>query len=259
MNLEFVPVKGQKFEIGRTINPFKCDCEKCDFMNCPKNNYAKKMTRKKYYLDDFWNEWGERIVKLNKPQRWYYSFHDRYCFSLTYDMINDFFDFLCFSFPKGTYWEPTSPRSYEGEIEERIYDEISLVKFSRDGREITLGRVEVTKPILIDYDLSERQYKLAEKIQHSILWLKEKVFEYYETKDKEHKIGWLSPEGRHYPCSHCEHIILAQHLGSGEIRLESDGWVKVALEQEDGYFCNRRMLTAEQRNWLSLNGYVIED
>ena len=40
MKLKFVPVKNQKFEWGRTINPFKCDCEECTFMNCPKSNYA---------------------------------------------------------------------------------------------------------------------------------------------------------------------------------------------------------------------------
>lgn len=45
MSLEFVPVKGQTFDIGRTINFTKCHCEKCDFMNCP--NYAKKMTVKR--------------------------------------------------------------------------------------------------------------------------------------------------------------------------------------------------------------------
>lgn len=259
MKVEFVPVKGQKFEIGRTINPFKCDCEKCDFMNCPKHNYAVKMTQKKYPITTFWDEWKDKILELNKPKRWQYRFHGRYFFRLTYDMLNDLFDFLCFTFPKGTYWRLDSPQTFDDEIGERIYNEISLVKFSRSGHEVSLGFIEIARPYIADYDLNERQYKLAEKIRDSILWLKEKMFEHYETIDKEHKIGWLSPEGRHYPCSHCEHITLAQHLGSGEIRLEADGWVKVALEQEDGYFCNRRMLTAEQRNWLSLNGYVLKD
>ena len=46
MSFKMVPIKNQKFEIGRTINPFNCDCKKCDFMNCPKNNYAVKMTKK---------------------------------------------------------------------------------------------------------------------------------------------------------------------------------------------------------------------
>ena len=57
MSLEFVPVKGQTFDIGRTINFTKCNCEKCDFMNCP--NYAKKMTVKKFVRF----ETGEGIEK----------------------------------------------------------------------------------------------------------------------------------------------------------------------------------------------------
>ena len=260
MNVELVPIKNQKFEIGRTINPFKCDCEKCTFMNCPKHNYAVKMTRKKYTVDVFWNEWKDEILELNKPKRWQYSFHDRYDFLLTYDMINDLFDILSFSFPKGTYWQPTAPTSYDGEIGERVYQEISLVKLSRAGNEITLGYIAINKHRIFDYDLNERQYKLAEKIRDSIRWLKEKVFEYYQERDKDWKIGWLSPEGRHYPCSHCEHCNLAHLLHGGEVAAERDGWVKIALEDDElGYFCNKRLLTAEQRNWLSLNGYVLED
>ena len=123
MNLEFVPVKNQKFEWGRTINPFNCDCEKCDFMHCPKHNYAVKMVRKKYSVSDFWNEWKDKILELNKPQKWQYSFHGKYTFKMTWEMINDFFDFLCFNFPKGTYWSPSSPDTWGGEIENCVYQE----------------------------------------------------------------------------------------------------------------------------------------
>lgn len=259
MYLEFIPVKNQKFEIGRTINLSKCDCEKCDFMNCPKHNYALKMIRKNYTVDVFWNEWKDKILELNKPQKWQYSFHRKYSFKLTYEMITDLFDILNFSFPKGTYWTPSSPESYDGEIENRVYKEISLGKFSRAGNEVQLGYIGIANHTIYDYDLNERQYKLAEKIRDSILWLKEKVFECYQEQDKDWKIGWLSPDGRHYPCSHCEHSKLAYELGFGEVSLERDGWVKVALESENGYFCIERMLTAEQRNWLSLNGYELEE
>lgn len=41
MELKFDVIKGQKFEIGRTINPFLCDCKECDFLNCPKKNYRR--------------------------------------------------------------------------------------------------------------------------------------------------------------------------------------------------------------------------
>lgn len=258
MNLEFVPVKGQKFDIGRTINPFKCDCEKCTFMNCPKHNYAVKMTRKKYDISVFWNEWKDRILEINKPKRWQYSFHNRYNFAMTYDMINDFFDFLCFNFPKGTYWQPTSPVGLSDNIGDDIYNSITLIKFSRAGREVNLGEITIHNHYVWDYDLSERQYKLAEKIAENLRWLKEKVFEYYREQDKDWKIGWLSPDGRHYPCSHVEHDRLARELG-GEGYLESTGWIRVALEDEDGFFLCRHFATPEQRNWLSLNGYNTED
>lgn len=52
-SLEYIPVKNQKFDIGRTINPFKCDCKQCDFLHCPKNNYAVKMKRKSFTVSDF--------------------------------------------------------------------------------------------------------------------------------------------------------------------------------------------------------------
>lgn len=260
MHLEFVPVKNQKFEIGRTINPFNCDCEKCDFMNCPKHNYAVKMVQKKYSVSDFWNEWKDKILELNKPQKWQYSFHDKYAFKMTYDMINDFFDFLCFSFPKGTYWSLTCPESYDGEIETRVYKRISLVKFSRRGDELELGNIEIAYHRIHEYDFNDRQYKLAVKIRDAIAQLKELVFEYYQECDKDWKIGWLSKEGRYYPCSNCEHSVLSYHLGGGEVELESEGWVKIVSENENGYFQHYRPgLSAEQRNWLSLYGYIVED
>lgn len=46
MKFQLIPAKNQKFDIGRTINFTKCDCAKCDFMRCPKNNYAVKDWRK---------------------------------------------------------------------------------------------------------------------------------------------------------------------------------------------------------------------
>lgn len=184
MYLEFVPVKNQKFDICRTINPLKCDCEKCDFMNCPKHNYAVKMVRKKYDVSVFWNEWKDKILELNKPQAWLHNFYDSYTFKMTYDMINDFFDFLCFSFPKGTYWSPKSPETWGGEIGDCVYKEIALIKFSRAGREIDIGRIDIGSHCVIDYDLNDRQYALAEKIAANLKWLKEKMFEYYQKQDK---------------------------------------------------------------------------
>ena len=258
MQMQFVPVRNQKFEIGRTINPFKCDCDSCDFLHCPKDNYAVKMQRKKYKLEDFWDTYKDDILAINKPLRWQYKVHEEYELKLSYFLIDEFIDAL-FSFPKGTYWSPNSPKSYDGEIENRLYSEITLQKLNRKYEPVDIATIYIKNGRIWEYDLSERQYKLADKIRDALKELKKKVFEYYEEQDKDWKIGWLSPDGRHYPCSHCEHSILSRHLGGGEALLESTGWVKVALEEEYGYFCNHHMLTAEQRNWLSLNGYLLED
>lgn len=45
--------------------------------------------------------------------------------------------------------------------------------------------------------------------------------------------GWLSPEGKFYPCAYGEHAEIAFHLGMPERQLEGLGWIKV---QEKKFF-----------------------
>lgn len=260
MSFAMVPVKNQKFEIGRTINLSKCNCEKCTFMNCPKNNYAVKMTKKIWKVVDFWEEFKEEIIQINKPKKWQYSFHNKYNLELNYKLITEFMDML-FRFPKGTYWSPEDKKWHtdDTDIEEQIYRTIALQKVSRSGNVIDLGEIRICDGKYTDYDLSERQEKLAIKISNALKELKELLFAYYQEQDKDWKIGWLSPEGRHYPCNHGEHFEVAQSLECAEVGLERNGWVHIMLEDLDsGYFYCRKM-TAEQRNWLSLNGYKLEE
>lgn len=260
MSFAFVPVKGQKFDIGRTINPFKCDCAVCTFMNCPKNNYAVKMKKKVWKVADFWEEFKEEILAINKPYKWQYSFHSKYDLELNYKLIDEFVDML-FLFPKGTYWSPQDTKWHtdDTEIEEQIYKTIALQKVSRSGNIIDLCSISVGNGNYFDFDLSEPQERLAIKISNALKELKELVFEYYQEQCKEWNIGWLSPTGRHYPCSNCEHVTLSHYLGGSEYFLETTGWIKIASVDEDGYFGNRNTMSAEQRNWLSLNGYYLED
>ena len=260
MKLEFVPVKGQKFDIGRTINPTKCDCIKCDFLNCPKNNYAVKMKKKIWKVADFWEDFKEEILAINKPSRWHYGLHSRYDLELNYKLIDVFMDML-FSFPKGTYWSPEDHKwcTDDTEIEEQLYKTIALQKVSRSGNIVNLGNVSIGDGHYVDWDLSEAQERLAIRISNALKELKEMVFAHYQEKDEDWKVGWLSPTGRHYPCSNGEHTILAQYLGGSEYLLETTGWIKVALHDEFGYFGNINMMSAEQRNWLSMNGYILED
>jgi hypothetical protein len=167
MNLKFVPIKNQKFDIGRNINPFKCDCKECTFMNCPKNNYAVKMKRKGYHIEEFWDEYSKDILIINKPNKHRF-------FRLTYRLLNELMDAMCFTFPKGTYWRLDN-YSYqlnsEEDIDDNFYDEITLVKFSRKGEEISLGHITVHDHKIHEWDFTDAQYKLAEKIRDAILWL----------------------------------------------------------------------------------------
>ena len=258
MSFVMIPVKNQKFEWGRTINPFKCDCEECIYMNCPKHNYAVRMTKKIWKVKDFWEQYKEEIIAINKPCIWEYGFHNEYVLELNYKLITEFIDML-FSFPKGTYWSPEDAKFSicDGEIEEKIYRIIALQKVSRRGNIINLCSISVRNGNYIDYDLSATQEKLAIRISKALKELKELLFEYYQEQDKEWVIGWLSPEGRHYPCKHTEHFFLANKLGGGECYLETMGWVKVALS--DTYFFMGRNMTAEQKNWLSINGFEVEE
>ena len=97
MKYKMDPVKGQKFEWGRTINPFNCDCEKCDFMNCPKHNYAVKMKQHKYTIKEFVDD-SKNAIK-EKGGLWAYLKDD--------EGLMDFMDACIGNFPKGTYWNPT--------------------------------------------------------------------------------------------------------------------------------------------------------
>ena len=95
MSLEFVPVKGQTFDIGRTINFTKCNCEKCDFMNC--SNYAKKMTVKKLKnAKEFVKSWEEQNPQIANTVA---KSHEAFA-----ELIEDFMDRMT-SFPKGLYWK----------------------------------------------------------------------------------------------------------------------------------------------------------
>lgn len=257
MSFVMIPVKNQKFDIGKTINPFKCDCEECTFMNCPKNNYAVKMKKKIWKVSDFWEEFKEEILAFNKPCKWEYNFHSEYVLELNYKLITEFIDML-FSFPKGTYWSPEDYKWYpkDTETDEIIYRTIALQKVSRSGNIINLGSISIKNGNYIDYDLSATQEKLAIKISKALRELKELIFEYYQEQDKDWVIGWLSSEGRHYPCRNTEHTILAHRLGGGEVLLESNGWVKIATSSI--YFFMGRNMTAEQRNWLSAHGFELE-
>lgn len=140
MELKFDVIKGQKFEIGRTINPVLCDCKKCDFLNCPKKNYAVKTRKHIYKVDEFISE---------------YELSLKSCKILTRELLGEFME--CFRFPKGIYWDLTDYST-----------KIRLVSFSRRGSEVIKGTINTQTGEIWDYDLSSRQYALAERISKGI-------------------------------------------------------------------------------------------
>lgn len=146
MELKFDVIKGQKFEMGRTINPALCGCKKCDFLNCPKKNYAVKTRKHIYKVDEFINEYALSLKRYR---------------ILTKDLLGEFME--CFCFPKGTYWDLTNYGA-----------SIRLVSFSRRGSEVVKGTINTQTGEIWDYDLSSRQYALAERISKGI----NKVYEF---------------------------------------------------------------------------------
>lgn len=250
MELKFDVVKGQKFEIGRTINPAKCDCVKCDFLHCPKNNYAVKMKPHKYNVSDFWESWKDRILLQGRN------------FEFTYELFTELIG-ECISFPKGTYWGFGNVTKMSESIEDRIYDGITIVVFTRRGEEIERGRVNQQGDIY-DFGLTDPQYALANRISKAIKQVRENVNKELDRirADCERKIvtvenviGWLDREGNHYPCEIYHHSDKARELGYTETELECNGWVKI-FGSKDCYCCQHK--TQEQIKWLYDNG-VLED
>lgn len=147
MEFKLIPVKNQKFDIGRTINLTKCNCEKCDFMHCPKNNYALKMVQKKYSVQEFFNENKNEIVKKRNLKSYF-----------NYETLSDFMDACVSGFPKGTYWNMDNGEAVELVTQNR----------SKYGADF-LPRVEVSFyadfPITYHVGCTDKQEKLATKIK----------------------------------------------------------------------------------------------
>lgn len=244
MELKFEPIKSQKFDIGRTINFSKCNCEKCDFMHCPKHNYAVKMKRVKHNFKDFWEVNAENLLSLNPIKIIDTNFPEKIILHLTYEQIEDIMD--CMNFPKGTYWD----------VDKSIFDgtiiDIDIQKISTSGYVSTVGIIFIAGKYFNTYDATISQNKLCHKILDFIKEIISKIVSTCISNNQNPLIGWLSPEGHHYVCESYQHCCLADKLGMGEDMLEHCGWVKIV--STDTYLHTKK-LTAEQQNWISLNGF----
>lgn len=149
-------IKNQKFDIGRTINPFICDCEKCDYLNCPKGNYAVKTKPHKYKTKDFCEVWHDKLVELARNHPY---------FDLTQEMFTDLIG-DCISFPKGTYWGFGAVKKSAEKYEDTIYFTVTIESIVRGN---VRTRAEINQfGDIIDKGMNETQWKLAERISKAI-------------------------------------------------------------------------------------------
>lgn len=93
-NLSKYQLKIKNLISVRTINIAECNCEKCDFMNCPKHNYCVEMERYCYSIDEFLEQFGDKLISANSVKD----------FLITDYQANELAD--CFpKFPKNTFWD----------------------------------------------------------------------------------------------------------------------------------------------------------
>lgn len=251
MTATFEVIRNQRFEIGRTINLARCDCVECDFLHCPKNNYALKFKKKIRSVDEFWTEHVEEMLKSSVYSKALKPVEIRMTFSMLIELMDN-----CISFPDGTYWSAGDFTTAKEFPDEFLYENIEIHKISRSGCDIKLGEVRMSDGEITDIDLNLRQRKLAEKISAAFMQLRKLATEEYEKRDTS-CVGWMDRSGRLYKCRFGQHSKLAEVLGANEWLLENRGWVKIFydLEKDCGYYCNWRE-SPEQINSLIELGYM---
>ncbi len=133
--IKWVEVKGQKFDIGRTINPMQCcGCQDRNCMACP--NYAKQMKKGSYSIKEWVAAFKGKLTLWNQ------------------NSFNQFFDSLIVKFPKGLYWD------YD-----HYSNSIRFVSITRNGNERVM--CTLNRHLMIadtDDDLSETRRKFIEKV-----------------------------------------------------------------------------------------------
>lgn len=87
LELRFIKKHEQNFDVSRVVDISKCDCEDCDFLYCPKNNYTPELTRYIYSVDEFIKENRIRLL------------HDGF----TGELVRDFFE-SCVKYPTDYYY-----------------------------------------------------------------------------------------------------------------------------------------------------------
>ena len=193
-------VKGQTFNIGKTINFTKCDCVECDFMNCPKNNYCHEYENSYISVKDFFNDNFELITNCNTlgEKQKYFNILEK-CVAIPYSLFCDFIE-NCIKFPKNLFWNIGATIT-NGESDDFIVSSITICSLSG------VSYVEIYS----DGDLVElpKMQKKAKGLANSISKALIELNVLFKTeKDKFPKYAWLSEEGVVHRCS--------SHLESAE-------------------------------------------
>lgn len=164
MEFKQIPVKNQKFDISRTINIAECNCAKCDFMNCPKHNYCVEMERYRYSIDEFLEQFGDKLISANSVKD----------FLITDYQANELAD--CFpKFPKNTFWDVQG-------------DSIRIVKQGPAGRFFPL-HAKITlydnRAVIYTTDICKQA---QEKLAYKILDLVNALYKYRRDHDIERTV-----------------------------------------------------------------------
>ena len=175
MSVEFVPVVNQRFDIGRTVNPFLCNCKTCDFKHCPKDNYVLKMKPVSHTKEETFEHFKSRFLELNNPE-WQHS----HSLIIDYDLLNDIMEYMNYKFPTNTFWSSKLDFNDNTEFGKTEVTEIVIQKINRSGNIVNLGEIQIKNGNVYESDFSEQQWKLANRLGASFKYFKEKVLEYYE-------------------------------------------------------------------------------
>lgn len=275
MEMIYEKVKGQKFDIGRTINFTKCNCEKCDFMNCPNNNYAVLTKVKKHSVSDFLILYKDDLIKLNTR-----NFRkDELVLNkleLTYNLINELVG-ECFNFPKGLFWDFGWSKDdwNHADICDSIYTNIKLVVLKR-GNICTRSTIAIDNGKIYDTSIYSNHCALANRISKAFILVKKTVNEWIKEATisvprETIKTGWLSTDGEFTPTTDYKNhndiareyyktrnINKSNHFDDYDDQLiEKIGFVKISSFSKtvplDNFFSTTKEITKKQHDWLHHN------
>lgn len=149
MKLKFIKKEIQEFDLNRVNNISLCNCENCDYMNCPKDNYSLELTRYIYTVDEFIEENREELFNNG----------------FTENLVNDFFE-SCIKYPSDFYY------SFNNNSQE-----VYIVKLNKKS-ETKKAIIYIDGSSLVNLSLSKDNYKWALKILEQLREINKYIEDY---------------------------------------------------------------------------------